>query len=499
MSSFEFRKKQKFSRIGFAPILSVFFGLALFSVSHAASAATLYISPSAGQYSVGQKFSEDVMVDSAGQSINAVSGTISFYPSTVHVLSISESSSIVNFWATQPSFSNETGTIDFEGVVLNPGFSGSAGNIITVTFIAEAPGQNPLSFTAGSVLANDGEGTNILSGMTGATFETVSAENQSAVSTAPSVNPLTPQAPQISSPTNPNPDDWYATSSPSFSWPLSSDVTAVRILYDTSPTSIPTVLYSTPIASKDLSTIPDGTYYFHVQLKNQSGWGGVSHFRFKIDTAPPDSFVISFPNGATSTTPVENVSFKTQDSLSGVDHYSVQVDNQSAFTLSPTDVGTSYALPAQSSGAHSIIVTAYDAAGNSTVATANFFINYVVAPTFANQLVTLGGVIVNYASLGLVAVLVLALLLGVFWKTFKKISRLKQEVKKEVSQAEDILHRSFDLLKEDVNEHIRLLLKAKTRRDLTKEEELFLKKFGSNLGEAEKIISKEIRNLEDLK
>ncbi len=505
MSSFESRGKARLRNIHLASFsLALFFALGIFSLSTAANAATLYISPSTGQYTVGQKFTENVMVDSGGQSINAVSGSISFYPSTAKVVSISENSSIVNFWATQPTFSNVDGTIDFEGVVLSPGFSGPAGDIITITFLSEAPGQNPLSFSVGSVLANDGNGTNILSGMNGATISIVS-------SAAPAASSLTPSAPGVSSETNPSPDGWGATSSPSFSWPVSSDIMAVRLLYDKNPLSAPTVLYSSPISTKTLSALSDGVYYFHVQLQNQYGWGAVTHYKFGIDTVPSDPFTISFPNGATSSTSVETVAFKATDALSGIDHYSLQIDNQTPFTVSPSDIDPSYSLPSQTAGNHALIVTAFDMAGNSTVATANFTVAAAaVAPAttatstswnFFGQdtLLQIGEFIINYLSLALIAVVVLALLIGLFLRIIKRVSTLKKRVRKEVSQAEDILHRSFDLLKEDVNEHIRLLLKAETKRALTKEEEIFLKKFGSNLTEAERIIANEIRSLDDLK
>ena len=42
--------------------------------------------------------------------------------------SLSESSSVINFWATQPSFSNTDGTVHFEGVILSPGFTGGRGS-----------------------------------------------------------------------------------------------------------------------------------------------------------------------------------------------------------------------------------------------------------------------------------------------------------------------------------------------------------------------------------
>ncbi len=469
----------------------IFVFAALFSLSSKASAATLSISPSASQHGVGATFSESVLVNSGGVSINAASGVISFPPSTLQVVSISESSSVVNFWAAQPSFDNSGGTINFEGVVLNPGFSGSSGNVITVTFRAKAEGQSTLSFVSGSVLANDGLGTNVLSSMSNAAVSVVAAANQGDVTSAPAVNPLTPPAPKITSLSNPDPNGWAATTTPSFSWPVSSDVTAVRILYDGNPSSLPSILYNPPISSKNLSDIADGIYYLHVQLQNKEGWGGISNYRFQIDTVSPNPFSISFAN-ATSSAPSESVSFLATDALSGIDHYSIQIDSQNPFNVTPGEVGTSYALPAQSSGSHTLIVTAFDRAGNSTISTGTFTVG-------ENQIFALGQLIINYASVAVVAALIIAVLIGLSWRVIRKLSRLKQEVRREVGHAEDILHRSFDLLKEDINDHARLLIKAKTHRALTKEEELFLKKFGGDLKEAESIITKEMRSLDELK
>lgn len=580
MRQFDIKKSEKFFSLGVAlAAFAAFF----FSASPCASAAALSISPAANQEAVGQTFSESVVVNAGSQAINAVSGTISFPPSTLQVVSVSENASIVNFWATQPSYSNVSGTINFEGVVLNPGFSGSAGNVITVTFIAKAEGQSPIKFTDGSVLANDGLGTNVLSAMANASVSVVSSASQAGQASVPSVNPLTPAAPQITSTTNPDPDDWYGNPNPSFSWNVPSDVVAAKVLYDTNPTSVPSVLYTNPISSKTLSAVADGTYYFHVELKNASGWGGISHFRFRIDTVPPSPFAISFPSATSS--PTVSAAFAAVDALSGIDHYSVQVDNENPTNVSPAASGL-YPLPPEQAGNHTLIVTAFDKAGNSTVATATFSVTGIDAPvitsytanisqngimavrgsTYPNSIVSIfirsggalvdtekatsdgsgsftlavaksldsgayrftaqvtepngsqsgetapydfvvgqnpflefGQLLINYASIIVVGVLVLAALIGLSWRVIVRLSRLKQEVRKEVGQAEGILHRSFDLLKEDISDHARLLVKAKTKRKLTAEEDLFLKKFGGDLKAAENVISKEIKNLDDLK
>ena len=128
-------------------------------------AADLSFSNPADSYKEGSKFTVSVYVDSIDQAMNAVDGAVSFPVNTLEVVSISKVGSIFSLWAQEPSFSNSAGTVNFEGVVLNPGFIGSRGKILTITFRAKNVGQANLSFSSGSVLANDGEGTNILQGM----------------------------------------------------------------------------------------------------------------------------------------------------------------------------------------------------------------------------------------------------------------------------------------------------------------------------------------------
>ncbi len=99
--------------------------------------------------------------------MNAASGDISFPSDKLQVLSVSKTDSIMNLWIRDPSFSNSEvgGDVHFEGIVLNPGFTGTAGNLVTIAFEAIAPGDVPISFSSGAVLANDGNGTNILNSM----------------------------------------------------------------------------------------------------------------------------------------------------------------------------------------------------------------------------------------------------------------------------------------------------------------------------------------------
>ncbi len=138
-------------------VLAIF----LMMPSGAAMAATEYLSPAAGDYD--RTFVVTVYA-STDQALNAVSGTIDYPAGLMRVSSISKSGSIVNLWPVEPSFSNATGTISFEGVVLNPGYLGSSGKVLSIVFVPIKEGSAVVTFKSANVLANDGNGTSILTG-----------------------------------------------------------------------------------------------------------------------------------------------------------------------------------------------------------------------------------------------------------------------------------------------------------------------------------------------
>lgn len=170
-----------------------------------ALAATLYLSPSTATVGVNGTVSVGVYVATNGDTMNAASAKLSFPPSALSVSSISKSGSVINLWASEPSYSNSTGTISLEGVVLNPGYNGNSGKIATITFKALADGSQSVQFTSGSVLKNDGLGTQILNGKSGATITVdgtivVPSTPSSSVSTTPSATTAKPVTPSLDTP-----------------------------------------------------------------------------------------------------------------------------------------------------------------------------------------------------------------------------------------------------------------------------------------------------------
>src|SRR4051812_20692477 len=100
-------------------LLQKAFLLSLFVLPFGAHANTLGLSPDSGSYTVGKTFPVSVYVTSTAQSVNAVSGTLSFPTDKLQVVSISKASSILTLWVSEPSFSNVAGSVSFEGVVPN--------------------------------------------------------------------------------------------------------------------------------------------------------------------------------------------------------------------------------------------------------------------------------------------------------------------------------------------------------------------------------------------
>lgn len=152
-------------------------------------AATLSFSPVSSTVELGDTITVRVMV-SSGSSINAISGVALIPTSLFSIESVSKSGSVLNFWVSEPNFSKGAGSLSFEGVALG-GFSGGTGSVVTVVLRATSIGSGSLTFSSGQVLANDGQGTNVTSGLDKAVFSVVPKKEKPVE--VPVVKPKEPQ------------------------------------------------------------------------------------------------------------------------------------------------------------------------------------------------------------------------------------------------------------------------------------------------------------------
>ena len=361
-----------------AVVLALFF---IFGHQVQAQAASLYFSPSAGSYTVGKTFSTAVYVSSADQAINAVSGVIRFPSDLLEVTSVSKSGSVLTFWVQEPSYSNSNGEINFEGIVMNPGFTGTGGKIITITFKTKTAGVANLSLGSGSVLANDGQGTNIINSLGTARFNIEAKQVGPAApeGETPSESVGTPPAPKIESSTHPDPNAWYANNNPEFSWVLAKDITSASLLVSNKPQDVPSINYTPAISSKSLAGIDDGAWYLHIRLRNKLGWGGTTHYRFQIDRTNPEYLNIKMLDRANLTEASLKFIFDAFDAASGIEKYEIQMDNND--TIKWIDDGSHvYTTESLVPGRHTMIVKAIDRAGNFVANFVEFNIEAINAP-----------------------------------------------------------------------------------------------------------------------
>ena len=375
-------------------LFSFFAGLALPS---GVFAATLSLSPSSLSLAQGEIVLVNVVVGSDDQAMNAASGIVAFPTDKLEVVSVSKSGSVATLWVQEPSFSNALGTVSFEGVVLNPGFTGAAGKIVTISLRGKSGGTASLSFSSASVLANDGQGTEILTGSLGATITVRdSASTPTKRESVPVVSPRTGvSSVTVTSETHPDQAKWYKDNSPEFSWTVPSEALEVRTVISENPRATPSIRYSPPITEKKVDDLPDGTFYFMIQVRTASGWGPTTRFQVNIDQTPPEKFRIKFPHGTVGLNPQPIILFDTTDRASGVDRYEVKVDDGGTKRTLASSDSNPYTIATLVPGSYTVTVSAFDRADNSISSEEDFEIVGIESPKVAsyNEELTVGDIL----------------------------------------------------------------------------------------------------------
>jgi len=347
-------------------------------------AATMSVSPNTGVYNTGTSFTVRVIVNTQGKPINAAEGSLRFNPQELSVISVDRSNSIFNLWVTEPTFSNSAGTINFSGGMPS-GYTGASGVIFNVTFRSTNASTARVSLTGGSVLANDGQGTNVLSSMNGGTFTIQPLSTSPTPEVVEYVPPAnTPGLPQVTSATHSDQQSWYSNKEAVLRWSLPAGTTQVRTLLDGNPTTIPTKVYETPITEIRLTDIPEGISYFHLQFRNAEGWGRVTHYRVALDSVKPESFTITQSEDNDYSKPEQVLLLKPDDKTSAVTRYQIKIDNQEPYEFIDKEKKGEVLLPKLEPGYHAIIIEAFDQAGNSVIATYSFTIIAFTKPTFTD-------------------------------------------------------------------------------------------------------------------
>ncbi len=333
-----------------------------FSRAQTRPSASLFFAMTGGTFRVGESFNLGIRLSSPDETCNAAQGTIRFSNNLLEVVRVSQAGSIFTLWPQAPTFSNADGTISFAGGLPNPGFKGGSALIFTVTFRGKKQGTADVNFSSGTILANDGFGTDITKALGSGRYTITAAE---VAPPAPAAPVGTPVAPAVSSPTHPDQNKWYANRTAEFKWPLVKNITGVSILFNQSPRSDPGNLSDGLFNSRTFAADRDGVWYLHIKLKNSAGWGEITHFKTQIDTEPPLPFSVFVKEDTKITEFQPTLIFEASDATSGIDYYQISIDDKEPVTWRKTKDSTTFKIPEKlPAGKHSIKVIAFDFAGN---------------------------------------------------------------------------------------------------------------------------------------
>jgi preprotein translocase subunit SecG len=380
-----------------ASILVVFsliiglFQLFIFSPTAQAAGATLFLSPASGAYTVNKPFSVKVMVNSGGQTINAAEAGLKFDSQYLMVSSISEASTIFSLWTAKPSFSNTNGTISFGGGLYSPGYNGSAGTIFSIVFSSKKEGTTKVTLNNGVILLDDGKGTNAFSGFGNGTYvigapvaapkvETPIKPEVSKPVVEEKLKGALPPAPDVMSATHPDDTIWYSNNNPEFSWKLITDITGVSVLMDENSISSPGSASEGVIEAKKYENVKDGIHYFHIRYKNQYGQSLVTHKKIMIDSTPPVKKDLAINNEGDQTNPLPLADFATEDLISGIDYYELNIDGETS-KIQPRSFSTDpYRLKLLKPGEHNLFIAAVDKAKNKASSSKTFIVEPLKSP-----------------------------------------------------------------------------------------------------------------------
>lgn len=412
-----------------------------------ADGASLKISPSTGVYEVGGLIDISFVVDTGGQTINAVQADVLFPADKLQVVNPVASTSFISIWVTAPTYSNTDGTLNFQGGLPNPGIKTTGGVISTVTFRVKASGKATIRFAATSrVLLNDGAGTNILTSSGTADF---------------TMKIPPPAGPIVSSPTHPDSNTWFNNPQVQYQWDAVDGAAGYSYIFDQNTKTVPDERVTTTATSASVKATNDGVWYFHVRALTTS-WGGVTTIPVQIDASPPASFQPKFDQATVTIDEVPTLRFVTTDAASGIDHYEARqasVDGNSTQSSLFIETISPFTTAKMAAGSYEFVVRVFDRAGNSTEGSARLMVVAAGLPFYARVPILRNPVVANSVLIGLggIALILIIVLLVRHFRlrenfahdlaalekdAFKKSKALEQELT-ELHRAQNLMNQSI--------------------------------------------------------
>ncbi len=472
----------------FLPVI-IYFGFL-----NIAFAASLNLTPNTGSYNVGDTVTIRMTVSSSS-SINAVSANIKYNKDVLSLSSVSKSGTVISLWAQEPDF-RVPGTVSLEGVMLS-GYTGNSGTIVTLVFKAKSVGTAEIKFNSASVLANDGEGTNILNNFSSSAITVNSKTENININPKPTTivndsvkkevvaknqtNLIKIEQVQDSN-TNINQAKFLITTTDE----IKNNAYSIQIDNQEifSYTDDGTHVYTTPILPRGVHTLRASA----LNSKNEN-ISAVKEFTIlpvmqPIITDYPSTLLegkvfnikgFSDPNTNIYLTISDNnkkniYSYVTKTNNSGVfDFVSSEKINSGIYTL------IAYAVSDDE-------VKSLESSPVSILVNKSFFAGFV------NFFKDISG------PLAVIVILLLILLIALVHLIYKILS-YKHKVKEKITEIKKYVNKSFTILKEDENVEIEIIKKLANHKSFDDDDKAQIKRLNKDIDDAENVIFKKMDDI----
>ena len=466
----------------------------LFFGGNIASAATLNFSPSSGNFTVGNIFTVNILINTQSVSVNNAEVVINFPKDLLEVVSTSKSGSIFSLWVEEPNFSNSSGTLSFNGGVPTPGYTGSTGRALSVVFRVKKIGSASVVFSSASVRANDGLGTDVLTSKNQANFDLSKAiEKVPTPTPTPTPKPIPVEGPKAA----PSIKIEELKKTNEFDSSAKFLVTSVgkkeKSSYKIEIDGLESPWVDQGSGVYETGPLPKGTHRIAVYMDTIN----------KDNISDSLSFVIDGNMTPTFTEYSENIREKDFIVIKGLADPNIDIVVNTRAIITSTgeifvqettiksDAKGLFAYVSDRAGAGVYNITAYSRAKNGFESDKTPSIVINVLPKSLPILTT----IINTFSLliPLLALILLVIIMAV-WGWYK-VLHYRETLRKKLTKTEAITSKSFGILDEDIKEEIRIFKKIKALQPLTTEERTYVNQLKRDLEGAERTILEEMSEI----
>lgn len=365
--------------------IALFLGCVTTMVPHMAHAqAALYLEPSTGVYPLGESFTVDVRIDTAGATIGTADAAIVYDPGDIEFVSVSDDGSVMSRILVDSG--SASGRIDLSGFIERgaPAYNGTNGLLARLTFLPLRNVATQLRFAQGAATpplllnASVGDLANILGSLRSASYTFVPREVLPSALVAGASTDATGSFPITPLPVPDN--EWFGTTSIRLSWTLPENIEEMRTFVTGTDEKEQEKVYQVPVSSIQLTDVLEGKNYFVIQFKSGGEWGEATRFPLNVDLTPPETIII---REIDRKEPTDKNAFVVEgtDDLSGVTRYEMSVDGGDTV---PWDGQGTFTPEVPGPGEHTLTVTAYDRVGNRTSIDYLFLVRSLDAPVLTS-------------------------------------------------------------------------------------------------------------------